>query len=164
MTGYPAKPKSLSWSAKGRFLASSGTNAAILWPFHFKDGPMGRQPLQLGMRDAQATRVACHPRDEIVAIGYQDGTVMAVRFADNNEVPVPPRRSQPGLGAALGQARRAPRLRLRERRRGHCHHRRLNLSQGTEEPAVATFLPRYGQARVTGRPDWRAKVSRHSGG
>ncbi|MHA1548277.1 MAG: WD40 repeat domain-containing protein, partial [Alphaproteobacteria bacterium] len=41
MTGYPAKPRSLDWSAKGRFLASSGANAAVLWPFHHKDGPMG---------------------------------------------------------------------------------------------------------------------------
>jgi WD40 repeat protein len=85
MTGYPAKPRSLSWSAKGRFLASSGAPAAILWPFHFKDGPMGRQPIQLGPRQAPVTRVACHPREELVAIGYQDGTVLAVRIADTSE-------------------------------------------------------------------------------
>jgi WD40 repeat protein len=80
MTGYPAKPRSLSWSAKGRFLASSGAPAAILWPFHFKDGPMGRQPLQLGVREQLVTRVACHPRDEVVALGYQDGQVASVGF------------------------------------------------------------------------------------
>jgi WD40 repeat protein len=85
MTGYPAKPKSLSWSVKGRFLASSGANAAILWPFHFKDGPMGKPPLQLGAREALVTRVACHPREELVAIGYQDGMVLAARFADAEE-------------------------------------------------------------------------------
>ncbi len=85
MTGYPGKPRSLSWSAKGRYLASSGANAAILWPFHFKDGPMGRQPLELGAREVVVTRVACHPREELVAIGYQDGMVMAVRFADAEE-------------------------------------------------------------------------------
>jgi WD40 repeat protein len=85
MSGYPGKPKSLSWSAKGRFLATSGANAAILWPFHYKDGPMGRQPLQLGAREAVVTRVACHPQSELVAIGYQDGMVMAVRFADAEE-------------------------------------------------------------------------------
>ena len=43
MTGYPTKVKSISWSAKGRFLASSGANAAILWPFFTKDGPMGKE-------------------------------------------------------------------------------------------------------------------------
>ncbi len=85
MSGYPAKPKSLSWSLKGRFLASSGANAAILWPFHYKDGPMGRQPLQLGAREELVTRVACHPSKEIVAVGYRDGMVLAVRFADSEE-------------------------------------------------------------------------------
>jgi WD40 repeat protein len=85
MSGYPAKPRSLSWSAKGRFLATSGANAAVLWPFHFKDGPQGKPPLQLGGREVLVTRVACHPSQEIVAIGYQDGMVMAVRFADADE-------------------------------------------------------------------------------
>lgn len=85
MSGYPAKPRSMSWSAKGRFLASSGANAAILWPFHFKDGPMGRQPLQLGAREVLVSKVACHPKEETVAIGYQDGMILAVRFADAEE-------------------------------------------------------------------------------
>jgi WD40 repeat protein len=85
MTGYPAKPRSVSWSVKGRFLATSGANAAILWPFHFRDGPMGRQPMQLGAREVVVSRVACHPKDEMVAIGYQDGMVLAVRFADSKE-------------------------------------------------------------------------------
>ena len=85
MSGYPAKPRSLSWSEKGRFLASSGANAAVLWPFQGKDGPMGRQPLQLGAREVLATRVACHPREEMAAIGYQDGMILAVRFADGEE-------------------------------------------------------------------------------
>ena len=85
MTGYPGKPRSMSWSMKGRFLATSGANAAILWPFHFKDGPMGRQPLQLGAREVVVTRVACHPRSETVAVGYQDGMILAVRFGDAEE-------------------------------------------------------------------------------
>ena len=85
MSGYPAKPRSVSWSAKGRFLATSGANAAVLWPFHFKDGPMGKPPLQLGAREVLVTRVACHPKDEMVAIGYQDGMILAVRFADAEE-------------------------------------------------------------------------------
>ena len=88
MSGYSAKPRSLSWSLKGRFLATSGANAAILWPFHFKDGPMGRQPLQLGVREAPVTRVACHPREELVAVGYHDGMVLAVRFADGEQAPL----------------------------------------------------------------------------
>jgi len=85
MTGYPAKPRSLSWSVKGRYLATSGADAAILWPFHYKDGPMGKAPVQLGARELAVTRVACHPREEVVAVGYRDGMVMAVRIADADE-------------------------------------------------------------------------------
>jgi len=87
MTGYPAKIKSWSWSAKGRHLATSGAAAAIVWPFTGKTGPMGQTPLQLGMRsDSQVTSVACHPKEEVVAIGYADGMVLMVRFQDNAEV------------------------------------------------------------------------------
>ena len=87
MSGYPGKVKSMSWSAKGRFLATSGAEMAVLWPFHFKDGPMGKQPLQLGARHEHlVTSVACHPTEEVVAIGYKDGTVIAARFADGDEV------------------------------------------------------------------------------
>ena len=86
MTGYPTKVKSISWSAKGRFLATSGANAAILWPYLSKDGPMGKAPLELGPRDRIVTAVACHPSEDVVAIGYDDGMIMAVRFGDAAEV------------------------------------------------------------------------------
>ena len=96
MTGYPAKVKSLSWSAKGKWLASSGAPAAIVWPFQAKDGPMGKAPLELGTRgNAMVTAVACHPSQDIAAIGYDDGMVMAVRFADAKEVLL----RRPGKGA-----------------------------------------------------------------
>jgi WD40 repeat protein len=62
MSGYPAKVKSWSWSAKGKWLATSGAPAAIVWPFQGKDGPMGKAPLELGTRgDQMVTSVACHP-------------------------------------------------------------------------------------------------------
>lgn len=87
MSGYPVKVKSMSWSAKGRWLASSGSPAAIVWPFTGKDGPMGKAPLELGTRgDALVTAVACHPTDDIAAIGYVDGMVLVARFADQKEV------------------------------------------------------------------------------
>ncbi|MCP4382973.1 MAG: WD40 repeat domain-containing protein [Hyphomicrobiales bacterium] len=85
MSGYPSKPRSLSWSVKGRFLATSGANAAVLWPFHHKDGPQGKQPIQLGPREDLVTRVACDPRKERVAIGYRDGTVVVVGFDGSAE-------------------------------------------------------------------------------
>ncbi|QDC02053.1 WD40 repeat domain-containing protein [Mesorhizobium sp. 8] len=96
MLGYPAKVKSLSWSTKGKWLASSGAPAAIVWPFQGKDGPMGKAPLELGTRgDAMVTCVACHPSEEVVAIGYDDGMVLASRFADQKEVLL----RRPGKGA-----------------------------------------------------------------
>ena len=87
MSGYPSKVKSWSWSVKGKWLATSGAPAAIVWPFSGKDGPMGKAPLELGTRgDQMVTAVACHPQEEIVAVGYSDGMVLAVRFEDGKEV------------------------------------------------------------------------------
>jgi WD40 repeat protein len=96
MSGYPAKVKSLSWSFRGKWLASSGAPAAIVWPFQGKDGPMGKAPLELGTRgNMMVSSVACHPGDDIVAIGYQDGMVLAARFTDAKEVLL----RRPGKGA-----------------------------------------------------------------
>jgi WD40 repeat protein len=96
MSGYPAKVKSLSWSVKGKWLASSGAPAAIVWPFSGKDGPMGKAPLELGTRgDALVVVVACHPAEEVVAIGFSDGMVLAARFEDQKEVLL----RRPGKGA-----------------------------------------------------------------
>jgi WD40 repeat protein len=87
MTGYPGKVKSWSWSAKGRFLATSGSDAAIVWPFHGKDGPMGKSPMELGARTGlTVTSVACHPVDEICAVGFSDGMILGVRMGDAKEV------------------------------------------------------------------------------
>lgn len=88
MSGYPAKSRSLAWTFKGRYLASSGAHAAVLWPFQSKDGPMGKDPLQLGGRQALVTRVAAHPRKETVAIGYHDGAVSLVDIGDRAETEI----------------------------------------------------------------------------
>ena len=73
MTGYPAKTRSLSWSHDGAWLATSGADAAVVWPFKDKDGPMGKAPRECGVREARATMVAFHPKALVVAIGYADG-------------------------------------------------------------------------------------------
>ena len=101
MTGYPAKPKSLSWSAKGKWLASSGAQAAICWPFMGKEGPMGQSPKELGTRgDTLVTQVACHPSEDVVAIGYADGMVMAIKIDDAAEALL----RRPGKGAVSSMA------------------------------------------------------------
>ncbi len=86
MTGYPAKPRSMSWSKGGKWLATSGAQAAIVWPFTGKDGPIGKAPLQLGPYSKLSTRVAFHPTEEVVVIGYEDGLILAVRVDDQAEV------------------------------------------------------------------------------
>lgn len=101
MTGYPAKPKSLSWSPKGKWLASSGAPSAVCWPFSGKDGPMGKAPKELGtQRDAMVTSVACHPFEDVVAVGYSDGMVMAIRIEDADEALL--RRPGKGKVSSLG--------------------------------------------------------------
>jgi WD40 repeat protein len=101
MTGYPSKVKSWSWSQKGRYLATSGANAAICWPFHGKTGPMGQTPLQLGTRgDTLVASVACHPKEDVVAVGYLDGMIMMCRFEDNAEVLL----RRPGKGPVSSMA------------------------------------------------------------
>jgi WD40 repeat protein len=96
MSGYPAKPKSLSWSPKGKWLASSGAPAAIVWPFSAKDGPMGKAPLELGTRaNILVTSVAFHPAEEVLAIGFIDGMILGVRIADQKEALL----RRPGKGA-----------------------------------------------------------------
>jgi WD40 repeat protein len=88
MTGYPGKTRSLSWSHDGDWLATSGADAAVVWPFKDKDGPMGKAPRECGVRDARVTKVAFHPKALVVAIGYADGAVLLCRLADAAEVPV----------------------------------------------------------------------------
>ena len=86
MTGYPGRVRSVSWSAGGKALATSGADTVILWPFASKDGPMGKEPLMLAPLQARVTQVACHPKQDIFAAGYSDGTILMVRMNDGAEI------------------------------------------------------------------------------
>jgi WD40 repeat protein len=86
MSGYGARVRSLGWSVGGKWLATSGSTQLILWPFQGKDGPMGKTPRILAPREVQAEVVACHPKQEVVAVGYADGLVLLVRIEDGAEV------------------------------------------------------------------------------
>jgi len=95
MSGYSARVRSLSWSASGEFLATSGSEQLILWPFDGKDGPMGRQPRILARSDSRVSSVACHPRQPVVAVGYSDGAVKLVRIDDDALISVRSADGQP---------------------------------------------------------------------
>ncbi len=86
MAGYPGKTRSFSWSHDGKWLATSGADACIVWPFSGKDGPMGQAPRECGVHSAVVTRVAFHPAALVVAMGYDDGLVMLTRLTDGSEI------------------------------------------------------------------------------
>jgi len=86
MSGYGARVRSLDWTAGGKWLATSGSTQLILWPFQGKDGPMGKSPRILAPTEAQAEVVACHPKQDVVAVGYADGLLLLVRIDDGAEV------------------------------------------------------------------------------
>jgi hypothetical protein len=101
MTGYPAKTRSLSWSHDGHWLATSGADACVVWPFKDKDGPMGKAPRECGVRPQRVTATAFHPRALVVAIGYTDGLILLCRLGDAAEILVRDAVPDEGAIAAL---------------------------------------------------------------
>jgi WD40 repeat protein len=95
MSGYPTKTRSLSFTARGRWLATSGAESVVLWPF-FGGGPMGKAPTELaGGDEVFCTAVACHPQHEVVAAGFGDGLVLIAEIATGKVVPVAPPAGSP---------------------------------------------------------------------
>lgn len=86
MSGYSARVRAFAWTASGKWLATSGSEQLVLWPFQGKDGPMGKTPTMFAAFAVRATMVACHPKQEVVAVGFADGTVLLVRVDDGAEV------------------------------------------------------------------------------
>ena len=100
MSGYPAKTESMSFSRGGKWLASSGADSVVIWPF-FGGGPMGKPPVELAGGDGvMCTRVACHPVMDAVAAGFSDGLVVLAHIGQERVLPI----AAPGRGpvTALG--------------------------------------------------------------
>jgi WD40 repeat protein len=89
MSGYPGKTRSLSFSRGGKWLASSGADAIVLWPF-FGGGPMGKAPMELAGAGpgVLCTAVACNSRNEAVAAGFSDGLVALADTSTQRVLPV----------------------------------------------------------------------------
>ncbi len=77
MGGYPAKIRDISFLAKGRLMATSGANGAVLWPLSGASGPMGQQAIEIGREgdDAVVTAVASSPAHGYLIAGLSDGRV-----------------------------------------------------------------------------------------
>lgn len=100
MSGYPGKTQSMSFSRTGKWLATSGADAMVLWPF-FGGGPMGKAPTELAGGDGiVCTQVACHPKDDMVAGGFADGLVVLADIGSSRILPIAP----PGHGSVSALA------------------------------------------------------------
>jgi WD40 repeat protein len=100
MSGYPAKTESMSFSRNGKWLATSGADCVVMWPF-FGGGPMGKPPLELAAgAGVLATRVACHPTQDVVAAGFADGMVILADITTRRILPGAP----PGKGSVSALA------------------------------------------------------------
>lgn len=82
MSGYPAKVKSFAWVGDAPYLATSGADEAICWPFDGKDGPMGRPPATCAYGGKQlCTAVTGLVGHNGVFAGFADGSVLAGRLS-----------------------------------------------------------------------------------
>ncbi len=96
MSGYETKVKELSWNRTGRFLATGGGSAAVVWDCSGK-GPEGSRPTMHAMT-AKVTAVAFQRTSDHLAIGDATGTMKIVRPQDDKR-PVREFRSGAGISA-----------------------------------------------------------------
>ncbi len=86
MGGYPAKIRSLAFLGDA-WLATSGANGAVLWPFVGANGPMGKQAMEIGWDEtALVTRVAGDARGHHLVVGLDDGRIWACHLASEKRV------------------------------------------------------------------------------
>lgn len=98
MSGYPAKVRGWAWAGALPWLATTGADQAILWPFDGAQGPLGRAPLQIGWGGGGLVTAVCAlPGHEAVLAGYASGAVI---FAETDPIAEPRVVSGP-TGAAV---------------------------------------------------------------
>ncbi|NHN88382.1 WD40 repeat domain-containing protein [Acetobacter conturbans] len=88
MSGYPTKVASLAFTRNGKWLATSGADGVVMWPF-FGGGPMGKPPAELpGIPGVLCTRVSTHPQQDIVVAGFADGRILMIDYTTERVLPV----------------------------------------------------------------------------
>ncbi len=76
MSGYPSKIRSIGWTASSSYICASGADTVTSW-YCDETGPGGKPALELGfVYNGTVMQVAPHPANDIVAAGYDDGTVL----------------------------------------------------------------------------------------
>jgi WD40 repeat protein len=100
MSGYPTKTAAMSFTRGGKWLATSGAESIVLWPFT-GGGPTGKAPIELAGGDvAPCSFVASHPLQEAVAGGFSDGLVVLADIPSSRILPV----AGPGRGSVSALA------------------------------------------------------------
>jgi WD40 repeat protein len=95
MQGYAAKVRSMNFTPRGKYLATSGADQVICWPFS-GGGPWGKPPMTLGGNDNRlVTQVASHPKDDMVAAGYSDGMIVLAPLDGRMEMMINPPSDDP---------------------------------------------------------------------
>jgi WD40 repeat protein len=104
MGGYPSKVRSLVFLDRGRFLATSGANGAVIWPFAGADGPMGKQAAELGFDErALVSRVAAEAEGTVLVAGLADGRIWAAEIASGRLTTIKPEPGPPISALAVSQ-------------------------------------------------------------
>lgn len=86
MAGYAAKVRSMDWLTRPMILATSGADCVIAWSFAGR-GPMGKPPLEVGSGLGRlVTCVAVHPKNPVVAAGFDEGQVIVCALARQEKV------------------------------------------------------------------------------
>jgi WD40 repeat protein len=104
MSGYATKVRSLTWGPGAKWLATSGATQLVIWPFAGKDGPMGKAPKVLSPSEQRISAVAAHPKQEVCAVGYEDGMMLLTRIEDGAEVLARPGAKSPVSALAWNAA------------------------------------------------------------
>ena len=88
MSGYQSKPEALAFFEDGKYLATAGSTQVVCWPF-FGGGPWGKAPLMIGADlGAVVTRLAPHPADSLLAVGYDNGALTLQPVYEGNPLPL----------------------------------------------------------------------------
>jgi len=86
MAGYGAKVRSMDWLRRPMTLATSGGDCVFAWSFT-RGGAMGKPALEVGSGLGRlVTSVAVHPKNPIVAAGFDEGQVIVCALSRQEKV------------------------------------------------------------------------------